>query len=103
MVPLAKLLIDKGDSCGVLNYSTEKCLKDFISGKKSDVRPVATALRHVHAHGGLTARSIAGEAGDQDVDFVDCINELALALLERCDEKFSQLVQEIASAIAVKP
>ena len=66
------------------------------------MRPVATALRHVHAHGGLTARSILGGSGDQGVDFVDCINELASALLERCDEKFSQMVKEIDPILSAK-
>jgi len=71
MVPLAELLIDKSDGHGALNGSTKKYLKDFVAGEKSDVRPVATALRHVHTHGGLTARSVAGESGDQGVDFVE--------------------------------
>ncbi|NDC39476.1 MAG: hypothetical protein EBZ48_15795 [Proteobacteria bacterium] len=102
MVPLAELLIEKSDSHGALNSSTKKYLKDFVAGEKSDVRPVATALRHVHTHGGLTARSVAGDSGSQGVDFVDCINELASALLERCDEKFSQMVKEIDSMLSGK-
>jgi len=99
MLPLAKLILEKADSHGALNNATKKYLNDFVAGGKADVRPIATALRHVHAHGGLTARSITGEGGDQGLDFIECINELAMALLERCDEKFSQLFKEIASRL----
>ena len=97
MLPLAKLILEKADSHGALNHTTKKYLTDFIAGDKSDVRPIATALRHVHAHGGLTARSITGEGGAEGLDFIESINELALALLERSDEKFSQLFKDIAS------
>lgn len=99
MLPLAKLILERSDSHGALTNATKKYLDDFIAGGKSDVRPIATALRHVHAHGGLTARSITGEGGDQGPDFVECINELAMALLERCDEKFSHLYKDIDSRL----
>lgn len=101
MLPLARLLLEKADSHGALGTTTKKYLTDFVAGEKADVRPIASALRHVHAHGGLTARSITGDGESQDFDFVECINELAMALLERCDEKFSQLFKEIASILNV--
>lgn len=102
ILPLARLILERADSHGALNHSTKKYLHDFILGDKSDVRPIATALRHVHAHGGLTARSITGEGVEEGFDFIESINELVLALLERCDEKFSQLFKEIASKLGAK-
>ncbi len=96
IAPLVKLIIEKAYSHGAHDSTTKKNLENFISCGKPDVRPIATALRHVHAHGGLTARSIAGDASFQGAIYVECINELARALLELSDEKFSGLVKEIS-------
>lgn len=78
MLPLERLLLEKAVSHGALSTTTKKYLMNFVAGEKADVRPIATALRHVH--GGLSARSITGDGESQGFDFVGCINELAMAL-----------------------
>jgi len=102
LLPLAKLILDNCDSHGNLNNSTKKFLAKFCEGGNSNVRPVATALRHVHAHGGLTARSITGSVEKNDSGHAKVIEELALAFLEKCDEKFSLLSKDLAARLRIK-
>lgn len=93
--PVAKLILDSSDSHGNLDERMKAKLLKFYDSTKSDVMPLASALRHIHAHGGLTARSLTGALVDTSSNHAAAISSLAQALLEKCDEKFSKLVKEI--------
>lgn len=102
LLPLAKLILDNADSHGNLNSSTKSFLAKFCVGTKSNVRPVATALRHVHAHGGLTARNITGYGVNHASGHAIAIDALALAMLEKCDERFSLLFKDLSTRLIAK-
>lgn len=97
--PIAKLILDSSDSHGNLDERMKAKLLKFYNSRKSDVMPLASALRHIHAHGGLTARSLTGASVDTSSNHAAAINSLAQALLEKCDEKFSSLVRQIAISL----
>lgn len=97
--PLVRLILEQAENHGSLNASTKGYLVKFSEDNSSDVRPVATALRHVHAHGGLTARTLTGSADNQASGHIYAVEELAQALLERSDEKFSGLVKELEARL----
>jgi hypothetical protein len=52
--PLVQLILEQADNHGTLQKATKDTLVKFCESESTDVRPVATALRHVHAHGGLS-------------------------------------------------
>lgn len=95
LLPLVRLILDQAENHGALRKSTKDYLLKFSEDGSSDVRPVATALRHVHAHGGLTARTLTGAADEQSKGYVKAVEDLAQALLDKCDEKFSGLVRDL--------
>lgn len=99
--PLVKLVLEKSENHGSLNNSSQKYLVEFCESQKSNVRPVATALRHVHAHGGLTARSLTGAGDQQGNGHVKSVDALALVLLEKCDEKFTGLVKDLSDKLKI--
>ena len=100
--PLVTLILENAEKHGTLNSNTRKYLEQFHEGNKSNIRPVATALRHFHAHGGLTARSITGSDDEKQYDFAPAVDGLAWALLEKCDEKFTKMMGEIRKSINIK-
>lgn len=97
--PLVSLVLEKAEIHGSLNKASQKYLVEFCESQKSNVRPVATALRHVHAHGGLTARSLTGTGDQQGEGNVKSVDALAQVLLEKCDEKFSGMVKNLADKL----
>lgn len=102
LLPLVKLILERADNHGALKADMKERLTKFVEEKSSDVRPVATALRHVHAHGGLTARSLTGTGDEQGNDYVKAVDALAQALLEKCNEKFSGLVKDLTKKLNAK-
>jgi hypothetical protein len=100
--PVARLVLDNICLCDNLRGTTIRYLSEFCEGGQSNIRPIATALRHVHAHGGFTARSLAGINSDSTDQHVAAIEALAMALLERCDEKFSRIVRDAIAALGLK-
>ncbi|MEB3168527.1 MAG: hypothetical protein VKK97_07310 [Synechococcaceae cyanobacterium] len=100
--PLVTLILEQADNHGTLKKATKGYLQKFSEGGSADVRPVATALRHVHAHGGLTARSLTGAADPEAAGRVKAIDELVEALLDKCDEKFSGLMKDLSARLFAK-
>jgi hypothetical protein len=99
LLPLVKLILDKADTHGSLDKPTKRNLMKFIESGESDVRPVATALRHVHVHGALTGRSLTGASDAEGGNYVRVVDSLAQLLLDKCDEKFSSMVRLMAAQL----
>ncbi|MEB3185040.1 MAG: hypothetical protein VKM97_04055 [Cyanobacteriota bacterium] len=100
--PLVRLILEQADNHGTLRKITKACLVKYVDSGSADVRPIATALRHVHAHGGLTARTLTGSTETQNAGYVNALDGLAEALLEKCDEKFSGIVKDLAERLFVE-
>ena len=100
--PLVRLILEQADNHGSIRRTTKESLLRFLEGGSADVRPVATALRHVHAHGGLTARTLTGATDPEAAGRVKAIDQLAEALLDKCDEKFSGLFNDLSAKLFAK-
>jgi hypothetical protein len=97
--PLVELILEKANHHGTLRKDMKGYLSKFIDGASWNVRPVATALRHVHAHGGLTARSLQGTGDHPGAGYGKAMDDLAQVLLVKCNEKFSGLVGDLTAKL----